>query len=410
MIAISFVGTGNYQPAMYTWQDHTCETHLMPEALQHLFDVSRTIAVVTEQSRQAYGSELVQLPNTELVTIPEGQSEEQLWAMFDILTESLQQYSSNEKLLIDITHGFRHLPLLFLAQAVYMQSAHTTEVERIVYGAYEAGDKGKRSPVLDLTPFLHLMNWSQATERFLQRGDAGPLRDILQSVHSHTHITNADYKAQRLQTLGSKLDQLHSALSLNRLPNINRLGRENLQLIDQVDEDLEKIARARPFRLLLGQLRNRLEQFVVEPEPDESDQNELFSDRGLNMQLRMLRFYIDTEQYAQAATLATELIISRYCLWEGYDPMSKDSRKMAANDMSTISHQIRDGIDMEEVDKKLAGLYDKCSGYRNDINHCGLREKVSHQNSLIRGLEKAIPEVEALVRAESADKWMEQST
>ncbi len=57
-VALSFVGTGNYQSTVYQWKEQRCQTNLFPVAVQQFFQPQHLVLCITEGAQQKYRKEL----------------------------------------------------------------------------------------------------------------------------------------------------------------------------------------------------------------------------------------------------------------------------------------------------------------------------------------------------------------
>ncbi len=84
---------------------------------------------------------------------------------------------------IDVTHGLRHLPMLGIIIALYLQQVRNVTINRIFYGAYElqtTGDyRGKPAPIIDLTGLLEIADWVGKLQTYKKDGDYGVFADLL---------------------------------------------------------------------------------------------------------------------------------------------------------------------------------------------------------------------------------------
>ena len=71
----------------------------------------------------------------ENIMIPEGQSTDEIWEIFRIVYEKLQE---KDELIFDITHGFRSLPMLNMVLINYAKLLKNITVKGIYYGAFDA--------------------------------------------------------------------------------------------------------------------------------------------------------------------------------------------------------------------------------------------------------------------------------
>lgn len=89
-----------------------------------------------------------------------------------ILTDLASILAPGEKIILDVTHGFRHLPMLALVAARYLSRVRSVSVEAVYYGALEMTDpETKLTPVLDLSTMLHMLDWVEALSIYDKDGD-----------------------------------------------------------------------------------------------------------------------------------------------------------------------------------------------------------------------------------------------
>ncbi len=110
----------------------------------------------------------------ELVVIPycQGESEQvELIRLFD------QRVTDGEQVELDITHGFRHLPMLALLAALFLRSVRGVEIQSIWYGAYDP-ESGK-APVHNLVGLLSIADWIRGLVTYEKDGDYSVFRQLL---------------------------------------------------------------------------------------------------------------------------------------------------------------------------------------------------------------------------------------
>ena len=95
------------------------------------------------------------------------------------LLETLaERVNPGDELHLDVTHAFRHLPMIGLMGALYLRLLRKISIRRVWYGAYDP-DSGKGS-VHDLAGLLRIADWLQALSIYDQEGDYGALADLLE--------------------------------------------------------------------------------------------------------------------------------------------------------------------------------------------------------------------------------------
>ena len=88
-----------------------------------------------------------------------------------ILSDLASHLHVGERILLDVTHGFRHLPMLALVAARYLALVQGVQVQELYYGAAEMTDPGTgETPVLRLGGMLRMLDWVQALAVY---GDSG---------------------------------------------------------------------------------------------------------------------------------------------------------------------------------------------------------------------------------------------
>jgi len=182
---ISFLGTGNYNEVPYLDTDgNIYKTKYIQSALiqKHKERLNSAIAnikiFVTQEARKTHWDpqntlrdELTAfLPNANIsvVDINPITSEQSIWELFNVI---YNQIDENADLLIDITHGFRSLPLVSLVIVNYARFLKNINILGIYYGAFE-GKSDRGVPIIELTQLDQLLQWNNAVYSFLNTGNA----------------------------------------------------------------------------------------------------------------------------------------------------------------------------------------------------------------------------------------------
>lgn len=98
-----------------------------------------------------------------------------------ILTDLAGAIGKGERIVLDVTHGFRHLPMLALVAARYLQHVRGVQVQEVYYGAAEMTDPSSRqTPVLRLGAMLHMLDWVEALAVYESSGNYGVFASLLQ--------------------------------------------------------------------------------------------------------------------------------------------------------------------------------------------------------------------------------------
>lgn len=178
MIILSSLGTGRYREARYQSEHHAEDvtTGLFATVLHKWHPEAKIKILATKAARESENGRYLQEhhPDFELVDIPEGRNEAEAWALFETLADPAV-LPEGERVIFDITHGLRSLPMLGFLALSYLRVVRNITIEKVYYGALELTPKGGEkplTPVVDLTPLVNLLDWAQAAKRFQDTGDA----------------------------------------------------------------------------------------------------------------------------------------------------------------------------------------------------------------------------------------------
>lgn len=375
-VILSFLGTGKYKETIYKLDDTCFTSRFFIRVLAEKYPDYECKVVLTPEAKAEHGEALKQQLNYAEVGIVSGKNEAELWDMFANIAEAIPEAAT---LILDVTHGFRSQPMLALAACIYLRVVKQVSIERIVYGAFEAKDAEGVAPVFDLTPFLDLIDWSVAAQQFSRYGNAAPLRDLLKTIHAQTHKDKLAYRAQSLATVGEKLANLGVAFSLIRPSEVLYAASQVQRTVEKTRSDLANISQAKPLAFLIDKVGERVQ-------PLTQAGTDLFSPEGFKAQAAMIRFFLETEQYAQAITLAREVMISRLCVDSGRDIIQQ--REEVENELNAASNDLRQQNELGKEERALAELWNTIRDLRNDINHAGMRPKPTPAKTALENIKK----------------------
>lgn len=378
-ITFSSIGLTDYEPTTYVWNEETIETPFIQEATHHFFEPDRVLVAMTPAAREKQEDLLQARVSFERLDIPDKQNEEGWWTIFETIANAVPPESH---LTIDITHGFRSQPVIALAIAVYLQAARDVTIERIVYGRFE---KNGPSPILDLTPFLDMIEWSVAARQFVRDGNADVLASMMVDAQNDAYRRGDANPPKQIKSAGNQLKSFTDALSVVRVEEVTVDRVDTLvDTLDDIQEEVEEHPRLRPLEALLERVKAR-----VRPMHTAS----LYDAQGFAAQAEMMRFFLDTNQVQQAVTLAREALISHHAITMGLDPapVNRDdwdeSGRARAED--ALIDLARDAERTGEA-KALGDLWSGIGQLRNDINHAGMntdpgdgKTLVSHAQDLV---------------------------
>jgi CRISPR-associated DxTHG motif protein len=400
MKAISFLGMGNYQETTYVLGNSECQTKLFPVALCQFTRPSELLVLVTNSAKAKWLKELEeQVKDCALqltpVDIPDGHSVDDLWEIFARLTERLAE---KEEVIFDITHSFRTLPFLAFLAASYLRVAKQVDIKGVYYGAWEArvplsreALPTDRAPVFDLSPFMKLLEWTTATDKFIKTGDGHELARVLRDTQSSLHRSAVGQSGvplpRGLIKLAADMETLSLALALTRpreaLPAAATLG----QGLAAAESDVTRWAQ--PFAVLLDRTRQDYQPLALSHPDTELEAN-------LRTQWRLIDWYLERQQILQAATLAREWTVSVLCWRLERDWLAQ--REVVENALNAHTRQ-QQGLEYKQSAlqsevaalpqaSELASLWGNMTLLRNDLAHCGMKKGATSADKLLKNVLK----------------------
>jgi CRISPR-associated DxTHG motif protein len=381
-LILSFLGTGKYEQADYPLDGQIYSTPYTQEAIRCHYPDYALKVLLTEKAAVTHGQALRERVEYESVPIPAGRSEAELWDIFNAIVEAVPE---GAELVMDVSHGFRSQPILALAVLQLLQVVKRVRVKRVLYGAFDT--ETKQADFFDLTPFLELMEWTQATRDLLEYGNGGRLRQLLKQIHRHSYMVDGP-RAKELSSVGEILEGVGSSLELLRINEVLEQAKGLLRALATARDDVTKLPRSRPLGLLLGRIEERYQTLATD---------NLFDTEGLKAQAAMIELLLETGSYAQAIALARELMVTWLCLQRQFDPISE--RSAAENLLGSHADAVRKKQAIDEHKAKLGLLWDKISYIRNDIAHAAMRPRPLPSQSLAQQVRDACSEVQKLIQS-----------
>ncbi|WP_414516473.1 TIGR02221 family CRISPR-associated protein [Nostoc sp. PCC 9305] len=380
-IIITFLGI-QAKKTTYSFEDKNYDGEVFAEALHKFCNYDSMLVCVTKEAKKTTFPILENLKNERIqaVEIPTGETTEQMWETFKIITEKVNE---NDSVIFDITHGLRSLPFLVFLFAAYLKAAKNVTIEAIYYGAWElAFSNNGIAPVIDLSEFVSMIDWLTATERFIEIGDGQALANLLKtaipsSVELCNNPASRPLKSQ-LEKTAKSIETISLALNLTRPIETMQSAIRLEEILKQAEPSFAE--RAKPFSLLSERVVKEYGQFALE---DPTNQVALVE--NLWLQLQMIEWYIQRDRVVQAVTLAREWLISVLVLKFGELMFDKNKGRKyvegAINNAVENRKALPRPITPSPCDEKLTALpqveellkvWSQMAELRNDIAHVGM--------------------------------------
>ncbi len=325
----------------------------------------------------------------ELVDIPEGHSEEEIWKIFEIIISKLNE---NDTVYFDITHAFRSIPMLAIVALNYGKTLKQVHLGGIFYGAFEVLGpissvddipvQERNVPVLDLTAFDRMMDWVSAVDRFVESGNADLLsqlsNDDARSILSATR--GEDRSQHSIRKLSKDLKKFTDCLNTCR-------GREITTIIQSLQKDIqacEQAAFSPPFTPVFDKLKTEISRF-----PGDDMRNGI----------QAARWCLEHNLVQQAYTILLEFLVSHFIRQMGKDPYNdRKLREITGQAIAIYCKNIpcekwkepakshKEKIDeiyrVCTQNKKLVHDFPDINDKRNDMNHAGIRDNPAKSKTL----------------------------
>lgn len=268
------------------------ESGIIDESLMQISEAAEQNQV-TEAMLQTHAKKLSERLGypVDCQLIPYARDEKEQVAILMELADALTQ---SEKVTLDVTHAFRHLPMLALVAARYLKHVRQVEVENIYYGALEMTPTGSETPVLRLGGMLKMLDWVEALATYDKDGDYGVFGQLL-----------AEDGMEPARTA-----LLEKAAFFERTSNPVR-ARETLTSVFATVETHE----GNLGRLFRDELVKRISWFRG---PDRAE-----------WERSLAKSYLDRRDYLRAATFMYEAFVTRAANAEKRNPNDFEQRKAA---------------------------------------------------------------------------------
>lgn len=393
LIILSALGTGNYREANYKSEYHAgvIRTGLFAVALHQWYPEAQVKLLATEKARGSENGDFVRQnhPNFEFVPIPESRTEAEAWELFQVIADHIPEGS---RVIFDVTHSLRSLPMLGFLVLSYLRVVKKVTIERVFYGALDLTprEEGALTPVIDLTPFVSLLDWAQAANRFQDTGDASLFKELLEMKRQ------ASYNA-----VSRQLATLSQAIFSNRGLEVPDEAAKLLRVLEQAREgQLE--SHQRPFALVMQRLTQQVAPLAA------AGDDKL----GLEAKYALICWYAERGHYPQALSLAREWLISvRQWHQLGRVSMDETERESVNKDVWHAINQLQGGSDTEDSEADVPnypGLDARLHAYayatnqvakrRNDFMHFGFKTEAMTVKKVGPRSQRALALLPAAVR------------
>lgn len=411
-VFISFLGTSNYKECVYVLNENESSVvSYVQEAIIQLACKSFSgsdiaLFCLTKAAYHKHYDTLSQrilnyknIHPLYIDNIPEGFTESEVWDIFQVIYEHLNE---GDELYLDITHGFRSLPMLGMVLLNYAKMLKRTKVGGIYYGAfevlgpsYEIDEKipdpsDRKCPILNLKAFAELQDWTNAASIFFELGSTKKLIQVADEnkfLPIQLSKKNQNRLNEKFKNLAFALSDYSLDIYTNRGDKIieNENVEKLIENINEISKEIKDFSDLKPLYYILDSIKLQL----IDYKP-----NSLWNG------FHAIQYCIESQLYQQGITLLQEFTISFIIKDLGLENSTNERIKalrtyieniLKSNDNKTSKvEQKKDIIILNDTEienlKTLISNNKLCSSiaqeyksfsfeYRNDINHAGFGRK-----------------------------------
>lgn len=353
----------------------------------------KVVAFLTKQAacvHEAYLRQEVEARGHELVTvsIPAGSNEREIWDIFNAIA---QHMGEGDELAVDLTHGFRSLPILMLGALIFLKEARNLTLKGLFYGALEArGSEDSVEPIFDLSKIVDMVEMAHGARIFRKYGHADELGGILARIQDEVRKGGAGAEApKKLKSLGEILRELSAFLAEGCPLEIGnaafKLRRLDMDLVKREIGDF-----APPVGLLLDEIVSGFGGMAnCEGGLHGNWKAKVALDfRELLREAEVVDWYLGQGQERLVLALMREWMVNRVILsmGKGEDWLNySQARKPAERRLNVLVEMRRQGHQMSPAQKVLSEWWKTVAERRNAIAHCGFKKEIlSSTNGNIR--------------------------
>ena len=255
-----------------------------------------------------------------------GLNAEEIAKNSEIILNIEELLEENDRLIVDITHSFRSLPMYLMNMLIFLKEVSNKKIKisNICYGMLDATRELGYAPVVELNNLITVNDWITGAYSFKRFGNADKIAQLVRSINTN---------------LSERLVSFSDAKNLNYIKELESQCSNLNQLLEGAsDSPLSK-------RIIIPVVQDFISRLTIDPNSQYPH-----SDFQFNLAL----WQRNNHYYLAAYTTLTEAIVTRYM--EKYGESN-----------------LFDRVTRDEVKKNLDGgyqLYWAVSKTRNALVHC----------------------------------------
>jgi len=220
------------------------------------------------------------------IILSEDMSTQGQWHWFE---QILSEIEDDDSLSVDLTHGYRSIPIIFSTAINFLQWAKNIKIDHVFYGAF---DKNRETvPIIEMKEFYSINMWANAIERLVEDADARKIAELSNNVPEY------------------QISELNNPCIINALMDLsNRIKNTDINYVNNSSVDvinnIRKIEDATPIERLLFNAIEKKYSVLGEC----YDLSGKYDKNYFEMQLELIKLYNEHKLYMQSFTSMRELI------------------------------------------------------------------------------------------------------
>lgn len=297
-IYISFLGIGDYKPTTYSLNGRKADSSRYVQSAEleiigpDYFD--RIFLVMTESSRKKHYKELkseltkLGVDNIHDISITEDLEPAHHWGWFESILSFIDH---GDELTVDLTHGYRIIPIVFSTALNFLQKAKNIRIKAVYYGAFEAGIENT-APIVNAKDFYVINEWTDAVARLVEDADPGKLGRVAQKEE------NTNLKEFDDPELVDAFDELTKALKNVEIHTVSEKAARAVGLIRKKETGASTTG-----RILLEMVKEKFISLINDKSFTGRYDYDYFQ-----LQLEIVRILLDHQLFMQAYTVMREML------------------------------------------------------------------------------------------------------
>jgi CRISPR-associated Csx2 family protein len=321
-------------------------------------------------------------------SIKEGYSTNDIWKIFEQVFDVIQE---GDEIILDITHGFRSLPMLAMVLSNYAKTLKNADLKMVLYGAFEKlgpapivrqiPEAERNAPILNLTALSDIQDWTSATKNFVENGISTDLGFVIEKAK---RLAPKDQIfINELKDLKNNLNLFTSNLKLNRGKEILE-GDYYADIQASISMLRSKTSSHPPLSKILDQIDQKVGEFIGNSSTNWIKAVDWCMEKGLIQQaITQLQEGIVTQVCKILSLKPSRYIERNVAKGVFYNPNKKgkvellpdDIKKLKENQSQDLElfyvNKIKEGLENDFIKDIRSDFKDLTDLLRNDINHGG---------------------------------------